>query len=78
MRYLITGGTGFVGSHMIDFLLKHEEDAIIYVLKRWRSPENNIKHLKNNKRVKFIEADLLDKISVATAISIATGLPTLS
>uniref|UniRef100_A0A7C3SQ40 SDR family oxidoreductase n=1 Tax=Dictyoglomus turgidum TaxID=513050 RepID=A0A7C3SQ40_9BACT len=60
MIYFITGGTGFVGSHMIDFLLKKEEDSFIYVLKRWRSSNKNIKHLFSNSRVKFVEGDLLD------------------
>ena len=31
---LITGATGFVGSHMVDYILKHTEDKI-YATKRW-------------------------------------------
>lgn len=70
-RFLITGGTGFVGSHMIDFLLREEADSIIYVLRRWRSDDNNIKHLYGNKRVIFIEGDLLDRGSLENLIYIA-------
>ena len=29
MNILITGGTGFVGSHMIDFILKNDSPNII-------------------------------------------------
>ena len=45
MRVLITGITGFVGSHMADYHLKNTEDAQIYGMKRWRSREDNIKKL---------------------------------
>ena len=53
MNYYITGITGFVGSHMADYLLEKEPDAIIYAIKRWRSDTNNIDHLLDNPRVKF-------------------------
>ena len=45
MRVLITGITGFVGSHMTDYLLKNVKDVKVYGIKRWRSREDNIKHL---------------------------------
>ena len=72
MRYLITGGTGFVGSHMIDYLLKENKDNVIFVMKRWRSREDNISHLLDNKRVRFIEADLLDFSSLKELMRLST------
>ena len=45
MRVLITGITGFVGSHMADYLIKNVDDVQIYAIKRWRSKDDNIKHL---------------------------------
>ena len=45
MRVLITGITGFVGSHMADYLLKNVPDVKIFATRRWRSKEENIKHL---------------------------------
>ena len=71
MRFLITGITGFVGSHMADYLLKNTEDAQIYGIKRWRSREDNIKHLYKDDRVTFLEGDLLDRGSLAQAIKIS-------
>lgn len=71
MIYFITGGTGFVGSHMIDYLLREEQDSIIYVLRRWRSDSKNVSHLLNNERVIFIEGDLLDFTSLKNAIQIS-------
>lgn len=52
-KVLITGVTGMVGSHMADYLL---DKAEIIGLKRWRSPMDNINHLK----IKLIDGDLKD------------------
>jgi GDP-mannose 4,6-dehydratase len=71
MIYLITGGTGFVGSHMIDYLLEQDKDAIIYASRRWRSDDSNIKHLYGNEKVIFMEADLLDRGSLERIIRTA-------
>lgn len=71
MKYLVTGGSGFVGSHMIDYLLTKSKDSNIFVIKRWRSSDKNISHLYNNKRVVFIEADLLDRGSINRAVQIS-------
>jgi GDP-mannose 4,6-dehydratase len=73
MNILITGGTGFVGSHMCDYILKNIPDANLFLIKRWRSRTENIKHLMNNNsyilnKLTFIEADLLDKGSITNAI----------
>ena len=68
MQVLITGITGFVGSHMADHLLKNVKDIQIFATRRWRSRDDNIKHLYNDDRVKFIEADLTDRGSLYRAI----------
>jgi len=56
---LITGITGFVGSHLADYLLKIT-DSNIYGLTRWRSPKENIIHLIDNNRVFLRHGDLTD------------------
>lgn len=63
-KALITGITGFVGSHMADFLLK--EGYEVYGLCRWRANRENIVQL--NGKVKLIEADLLDSHSLERLI----------
>jgi GDP-mannose 4,6-dehydratase len=68
---LITGITGFVGSHLADFLLGNT-DWDIYGLCRWRSPLDNIEHLlsrANQKdRVFFVHGDLCDYVSLQNAL----------
>ncbi len=41
-KVLITGITGFVGSHLAEYILKEYEEIEIYGLVRWRSPKDNI------------------------------------
>jgi len=71
MRVLITGITGFVGSHMADYLLKNVPDVKIFATRRWRSKEDNIKHLFGNEQVVFEECDLLDRGSLARIVEIS-------
>ena len=65
---LITGITGFVGSHLADFLLE-ETDSDIYGLTRWRSPKENILHLVDNPRIFFEYGDLTDFASLYRIIN---------
>ncbi len=57
MRILITGITGFVGSHLAEYLLK-KQGYEIYGLTRWRSPIDNIKEILN--KINLIDGDLRD------------------
>jgi len=61
MKIFVTGSTGFVGSHLADFLLE-KSDIEVYGIARWRSQKNNIKHLKD--KIKLFECDIKDMTSV--------------
>ena len=66
-RALITGITGMVGSHLLDYLLEHT-DWDIFGMCRWRSPLNNISNhldlINRGKRVHLLYGDLRDSVSV--------------
>jgi len=62
MRALITGITGFAGSHLADYLLADHPDVEVFGTSRWRSRTENIDHLGN--RVHLIDADLRDYTSI--------------
>ena len=70
-KVLVTGITGFVGSHMVDYLLENVKDVQVYAIRRWRSKDDNIKHLYGNDKVIFIEADLTDRGSLYRAIKMS-------
>lgn len=62
LRVLITGITGFVGSHMADYLIEKQPECEIHGTTRWRSNVQNIKHLEN----KIVLHDLEIKDSKST------------
>lgn len=64
MNVLITGITGFVGSWLAEYCLK--KGANVFGLVRWRSPLENINHIKN--KLTLIEGDLLDPKSIRSMI----------
>lgn len=58
MRVLITGITGFVGSHLAEYILAHHHSTEIFGIKRWRSPKDHIRHLLD--KVTLYDCDLRD------------------
>ena len=68
-NFFITGITGFVGSHMADYILDKHNDIYVFGFKRWRSDMSNVKHLLNHPRVEFVDGDLLDITSVRRALN---------
>jgi GDP-4-dehydro-6-deoxy-D-mannose reductase len=60
MRVLITGITGFVGSHFAEYALGRGVE--VHGSYRWRSKTENIDHLRN--ALRLIECDLRDLSSV--------------
>jgi UDP-glucose 4-epimerase len=60
-KYLITGGAGFIGSHLTDRLLSENNE--IWVLDNLSlGEERNISHHFCNERFHFIKGDILDDI----------------
>ena len=61
MRYLVTGGAGFIGSHLVDFLILRGDEIV--VLDNLSTGE--VKNLHNVKtKISFIQGSVLDKLSV--------------
>jgi len=67
MKVLITGITGFAGSHLADFILSQHKDVKVYGFLRWRSRRDNIDHILD--KINLYEADLKDIVSLKKALS---------
>lgn len=65
-KVLITGVTGFAGSHLVDYLLTRN-DCDIHGIWRWRSRTENIEHLKPG-QITLHECDLRDATSTFDVI----------
>lgn len=66
MRVLITGITGFAGSHLAEYVLAEHPDAHVFGTMRWRSRTENIRDIES--KVELIECDLRDLSSVKQSI----------
>lgn len=62
LRILITGGAGFIGSHLADKLLQLGNEVICYdnFDSFYLNKEKNIEHNLKNPKYKLIKADILD------------------
>lgn len=67
MRALITGITGFVGSHLAEYVLENYTDVEVAGFVRWRSPKVNIEGILD--RVTLYYGNLLDLPSVGRMLA---------
>jgi len=67
MRALITGITGFAGSHLAEYLLEHHPDVTVAGIRRWRSPLDNVAGILH--RIELLECELRDYHSVHAAVA---------
>ena len=67
MNILITGGAGFVCSHLADTLFEKQHDLIL-LDNLLTGNKNNVEHLLDHKNVKFIEHDVQDHIDIPEEI----------
>lgn len=60
-RVIVTGGAGFIGSHLCEELLKQGHE-VIAVDNLFTGTKNNIDHLLDNRRFEFIRHDVTSSI----------------
>ncbi len=67
---LITGGAGFIGSHLTLYLLRHYPDYRVRVLDAltYAGNRENLKEAEGDPRFEFIHADVRDRQAVQTAM----------
>ena len=68
MRAVVTGGAGFLGSHLCDRLLK-ESWEVLALDNLITGSEKNLAHLAGNAKFKFAKADVSEPLHVAGEVS---------
>ncbi len=67
-RFLVTGGAGFIGSHLCDRLLA-DGASVVCVDNFLTGQRENLKTLSPNKNFQFIEADVVKGVEIAGALA---------
>ena len=68
MNILITGGAGFIGSHLSDKLLNEDSNKLFLIDNLLTGSTKNIEHLLGSEKVLFIEHDVQDHIEIEEKI----------
>lgn len=67
MKALITGITGFVGSHLAEYIISNHAETEIFGTKRWRSPKDNIRGILD--KIHLHDCDLRDLSSLIAVLN---------
>ena len=67
MRYLVTGGAGFIGSHVCDALIQRG-DSVVVLDDLSTGNKKNIEHLISHASFKLVQGSILDTSAVESAI----------
>jgi GDP-4-dehydro-6-deoxy-D-mannose reductase len=67
MRVLITGITGFAGSHLAEYILSNHSRVDVFGIVRWRSRMDNILQIQD--KIELVEADLKDIVSLRAVLA---------
>ena len=70
MKYLVTGGAGFIGSNFVRFLLRERTDTEVVNLDAlsYAGNKDNLAEVMDDSRHKFIHGDICDPDTVSGAI----------
>nr|GMD52876.1 UDP-glucuronic acid decarboxylase 6-like [Ipomoea batatas] len=64
MRILVTGGAGFIGSHLVDKLMQNEKNEVIVVDNYFTGSKDNLKQWIGHPRFELIRHDVTEKLFV--------------
>jgi UDP-N-acetylglucosamine 4-epimerase len=67
LRFLVTGGAGFIGSHIVEYLVKHNALMVTVVDNLSTGFAENIQHLKQFPNFTFIKEDVTNYDSMIEA-----------
>ncbi len=68
-KFLVTGGSGFIGSNLVKFLLKKNYFVINLDKLSYSANPYNLKKIIKNKKYKFFKADINDQVLIYKILS---------
>ncbi|OGC39162.1 NAD-dependent dehydratase [candidate division WOR-3 bacterium RBG_13_43_14] len=69
MKIVITGGAGFIGSHLVDHYLESDYEIVV-IDNLLTGSEKNLEHNLSNKNFEFIIADVCNVTQISSAFDI--------
>lgn len=73
-RFLVIGGAGFIGSHVVDYLLDEKVKEVIVYDNFSRGSEDNLKAALNDKRLTIVKGDILHRDFLEKAMEGVDGV----
>lgn len=73
--FLVTGGAGFIGSHIVEYLMKHKAGKVRVLDNLITGNYSNIQQWENHPNFEYIEGDICD---TATCLKACEGVDYLS
>lgn len=68
MRTLVTGGAGFIGSHLVELLIERGHEVVV-VDSLFSGRLSNLKRFDNNPRLRFFEVDIRDAAALRSCFN---------
>ncbi|MDP6704430.1 MAG: GDP-mannose 4,6-dehydratase, partial [archaeon] len=62
-KILVTGGSGFIGSHLCDFLIE-KGNSVVCVDNLFTGTKKNVEHLMDSDSFEFIEHDIIEPMEI--------------
>ena len=75
MRTAVTGGAGFIGSHLVEYLLERGDDVVV-IDNLSTGRLENLQAVLDHPGFRFVEGTILDRAAVDEVVAAPTGCST--